>query len=85
VKQALEAGHEVTAYVRDPAKLGVTHQRLRVTRGDVRDAAAVAQAVAGQDAVLSALGPSKPDFNTLTEGARHILGGLDGGARGAAE
>ena len=73
LRQGLDAGHEVTAFVRDPAKLEVSHERLRVVRGDVKDAAAVAQAVAGQDAVLSALGPSKPDFNSMTVGARHIL------------
>ena len=76
VDQALAAGHEVTAFVRDPAKLGVTHERLRVVKGDVSDAREVAQAVAGQDAVLSALGPAKPDFNSMTVGARHILAAM---------
>ncbi len=55
--QALEAGHEVTAFVRDPSKLGVTHSRLRVMQGDVYDASVVEDATKGQDAVLSALGP----------------------------
>ena len=56
VRQALERGFQVTAFVRDPAKLGIEHPSLAVCRGDVRDAAAVARAVQGQDAVLSALG-----------------------------
>jgi putative NADH-flavin reductase len=56
VEQALAAGHEVTALVRDPARLPIMHERLHVVRGDVQDAAKVEQAVAGADAVLSALG-----------------------------
>lgn len=73
VEQALAAGHEVTAFVRDTTKLDIRHERLRTVKGDVADAGAVAQAVVGQDAVLSALGPAKPDFNAMTLGARHIL------------
>ncbi|MFJ3041894.1 MULTISPECIES: NAD(P)-dependent oxidoreductase [Streptomyces] len=56
VRQALEAGHEVTAVVRDPARLPVTGERLEVFRADLGDSAAVRPAVAGRDAVLSGLG-----------------------------
>ena len=56
VEQALGHGHDVTAFVRDPARLGITHERLSVIPGDVTDAAAVQAAVDGQDAVVSALG-----------------------------
>jgi putative NADH-flavin reductase len=76
VKQALEGKHEVTAFVRDPSKLNVSHERLRVAQGDARDATAVVQAVAGQDGVVSALGPSKPDFNTMTLGMKNVLAGM---------
>ncbi|MFJ6843005.1 NAD(P)-dependent oxidoreductase [Streptomyces griseoluteus] len=56
VRQALDAGHEVTAVVRDPARLAVTGERLRVVRADLSEPAAVRGAVAGRDAVLSGLG-----------------------------
>ncbi|GLY82753.1 NAD(P)-dependent oxidoreductase [Actinoallomurus iriomotensis] len=57
VGQALEEGHDVTAVVRDPARLDVpAHERLRVVTADVTDAASVAPAVEGADAVLSVLG-----------------------------
>jgi putative NADH-flavin reductase len=57
VTQALERGHEVTALARSPEKLGASHARLRVVKGDVFDGrAAIEPAVAGQDAVVSALG-----------------------------
>jgi putative NADH-flavin reductase len=52
---ALAHGHDVTVLVRSPEKLGPT--RARVVQGDVLDANALARAMAGQDAVLSALGP----------------------------
>jgi putative NADH-flavin reductase len=60
VEQALDAGHHVTAVVRDPAKLPVRHDRLQVVVADVLDPAAIQPAVAGADAVLSVLGPHPP-------------------------
>jgi putative NADH-flavin reductase len=54
---ALENGHEVTAYVRSPQKIGSTHERLKVVQGDVFNADEMARAMAGHDAVLSAFGP----------------------------
>lgn len=59
VKQALAAGHEVTAYVRDPAKMTLSDPRLTLAQGDMHDAAAVAAAIQGSDAVISGLGPVK--------------------------
>ncbi|MDT0609890.1 NAD(P)-dependent oxidoreductase [Streptomyces lancefieldiae] len=56
VRQALGAGHQVTAVVRDPARLSVTGERLEVFRADLSDPAALRPAVAGRDAVLSGLG-----------------------------
>ncbi|NML50318.1 NAD(P)H-binding protein [Streptomyces sp. R302] len=56
VRQALDAGHEVTAVVRDPARFTVTGERLEVFRSDLSDAGALRGAVAGRDAVLSGLG-----------------------------
>ncbi|GAA2299813.1 SDR family oxidoreductase [Nonomuraea roseoviolacea subsp. roseoviolacea] len=60
VGQALHAGHEVTAVVRDPAALerhNLGGPRLTVVRADVMDPAAIRPAVAGHDAVVSAIGP----------------------------
>jgi len=56
--QALASGHEVTAIVRDPARLAVpAHQRLRTVTADVMDPASITPAMAGADAVISAVGP----------------------------
>ena len=56
VQAALAAGHAVTAFVRHPEAVSMRHERLTVTKGDVLDAASVSAAVAGKDAVASALG-----------------------------
>src|SRR6266851_9627955 len=57
-EQALAAGHDVTAVVRDATRLSVpAHPRLRVVTADVMDPASIAPAVEGADAVISAVGP----------------------------
>jgi len=53
VEQAVAAGHEVTAFVRDAA---TAPPGARVVTGDVLDPAAVDAAVGGHDVILSALG-----------------------------
>src|SRR6266704_1654962 len=77
--QALERGLEVTALVRNPAKLSVEHRRLQMIQGDVLDYAAVGKAVRGQDAVLSALGHKRyyPPNRILSEGTRNILRAME--------
>lgn len=58
VAQALEAGHDVTAVVRDPARLAIrAHPRLRVMTADIMDPASILPAVTGADAILTAAGP----------------------------
>ena len=54
--QALDRGHEITAIVRRPAAITLTHARLRVTTGDVLKTDSFAPALQDQDAVLSVLG-----------------------------
>ena len=56
VTQALDAGHDVTVLARDRSKVNIQHDRLRVVDGDVKNNAALAAAMGGQDAVVSALG-----------------------------
>jgi len=57
VSQALEAGHHVTAFVRNPEKMTIRHERLRLAAGDVPGGGPpLGDAVRGQDVVISALG-----------------------------
>jgi putative NADH-flavin reductase len=68
VRQALDAGHEVAAVVRDPARLAVPAQeRLRVTTADVLDPASISPAVADSDAVITAIGPRGTGPSTLRQ------------------
>jgi putative NADH-flavin reductase len=56
VQRALDAGHDVVAVTRHPADYPLTHERMVVAEADAHDPGAVARAVEGADAVLSALG-----------------------------
>ena len=79
VAQALERGHQVTAFARNPARVKLQHERLRVVRGNVLDYASVERAVRGQDAVLSALGHKRWFYpnRILSDGTRNLLRAME--------
>ncbi|MEU3334155.1 NAD(P)-dependent oxidoreductase [Streptomyces sp. NPDC002144] len=78
VRQALAAGHRVTAVVRDPARLEVTGTGLEVFRADLTDPEAVRPAVAGRDAVLSGLGArSRKDAGVAARLTRTVLRAME--------
>ncbi|MCX4706466.1 NAD(P)-dependent oxidoreductase [Streptomyces sp. NBC_01373] len=80
VQQLLDDGHQVTALVRSPAKLTLTHSHLTVVTGQLSDRDAVEQAVTGADAVFSALGPSLKRSTTgtqVTDGTRTIVQAME--------
>jgi putative NADH-flavin reductase len=74
IDRGLSAGHQVTAFVRTPGRLPA-HPGLQEVTGDVLDYNAVTAAVAGHDAVISALGHSMPSpaGHDLHPGASHII------------
>ena len=79
VREAVDRGHTVTAFVRTPGKLAITGSSVRVLEGNVADSAAVTAAIAGHDAVVSALGVSKPlthDADVIA-GIRNIIGAME--------
>jgi putative NADH-flavin reductase len=53
-------GHEVTAFVRSPQKIGPARS-VKVVQGDPRRAETIAAPLSGHDAVLSAIGPQPKD------------------------
>jgi putative NADH-flavin reductase len=79
VEQALERGHQVTAFVRDPGRLALRHARLAVARGNVLDPESVEAAVRGQDAVLCALGHKRWLYPSriLSDGTRNLVGAME--------
>ncbi|RAP74453.1 NAD(P)-dependent oxidoreductase [Paenibacillus montanisoli] len=80
VRQALEQGHTVTAFVRSPRKLNAGQYQggaLRIMKGDARDIEAVSMAIEGQDAVLSCLGASGLRGGAaLSDMARNLIAGM---------
>ncbi|PYI67049.1 epimerase [Arthrobacter livingstonensis] len=78
VHQALDAGHQVSAVVRDPARLTLRRPGLElVTVRGLDDVRAVAAALAGSDAALSAVGPRKrKDGPVASSATRGILQGF---------
>ena len=79
---ALDNGHDVRVLARDPGEMPA-HSGLTATRGDALDSAAVAEAIDGADAVLSALGPrGAKSPGLLTEAAANITDAM--GKTGAA-
>ena len=56
VEELLKAGHDVTAFARNPRKPDVTNSRLTTFAGDALNGKDVLEAVAGHDAVVITLG-----------------------------
>jgi putative NADH-flavin reductase len=74
VEQALDAGHQVTAVVRDPARLGVAAaDGLTVVTAQLDDRAAVGRAVEGADAVVDTLGPPRTGPTTVRTDAASVI------------
>ncbi|GGP71424.1 NAD(P)-dependent oxidoreductase [Streptomyces abikoensis] len=78
LREALDRGHQVTAVVRDPAKLTEQHPNLTVTTGDVLDPASVAAVAKGQDVVVSAVGggDGPGHLATIKPAAESLVAGL---------
>ena len=77
VEEALKRGHTVVAFARDPEKIAVDHENLRVVAGDVLDPTTVEQAIEGQDAVVSVLGAGLGRTKLRTEGTRQIVRAME--------
>jgi uncharacterized protein len=77
--ELLSRGHAVTAAVRSPERATDLDPRLATVVSDVTDAASVASAAAGQDAVISAVGAAHDGSTAPTfysDGVRALTDGL---------
>lgn len=75
LEQALQAGHNLTALVRNPQRLTKQHEWLRVITGDILDLESVRGAMVGQQAVCITIGIGvtwKP-VTVFSEGTRNVL------------
>jgi len=84
VKQAMQRGHFVTAFVRSPERLKHFQERITIRQGDLLNSVLLEQAIQGQDAVLSGFGPrvpvAKADANLLERFARALTQAMSAAA-----
>ncbi len=74
IPQALAAGHIVTAVARNPAAITIQHKQLMVVQGDVLEPCMLDQPLAGQDAVISALGVrTRTPTTVYSKGVANIM------------
>ena len=79
VKQALDLGHSVTAYARNPTKIkDIQHSSSKVVRGDVLDLATVESVVQGHEAVFITIGAGSSRTTIREEGTRNIIKAMQG-------
>ena len=74
--ELMDRGHEVTAVVRDPSKIEMVHERLRVEQGDLLNPDQVADFAAGQEVVASAYGPKFGEEEEMLEVTRSLIEGV---------
>lgn len=78
IEEALAAKHVIVVYARNPKKLPAhlnTHPDITTVKGELEDSKALDTALAGADAVLSALGPSfgNPSGTPIARGYSAVL------------
>jgi putative NADH-flavin reductase len=74
MRQCRAAGYEVQALARRPDAIANTDEGVTTTAGDVRDLSAVSQVISGAEAVVSAIGGTKPtNLAVLDQGTAAIL------------
>lgn len=82
VRQSIDRGHAVTAFVRSAERLDQFRDRIAVKQGDLLNPSELARAVEGHDAILSGFGPrypvSKADANLLERFALALTGAMTG-------
>ncbi|XP_058491861.1 uncharacterized protein YwnB-like [Solea solea] len=66
VNQALQQGHSVTAIVRNPGKLAIYHDNLKVVEADIFSADSLKTHFKGHDVIMSCLGFSPSFFSAVT-------------------
>ncbi|MDX6354586.1 MAG: uncharacterized protein QOF98_1489 [Streptomyces sp.] len=75
VREALDRGHSVTAVVRDASKIAADTD-LSVVTGDVLNPSSVAEAAAGQDVLISAVGGGDDPGYAIEAAAKSLISGL---------
>nr|WKF59298.1 hypothetical protein HUO10_003807 [Paraburkholderia busanensis] len=74
--EAARRGHQVTALVRNPARVPADVANLAAVQADLHDAASIAAAVRGHDVVASAYSPPKGDEAAVGTTSRALVDGV---------
>ena len=81
LKELLGRGHQVTAVVRDPAKIPQPSPAVVVRRDDLSDPTSIAAAVNGAEAVISAYAPPQEDPDALVAVTERQIDALGHGSK----
>lgn len=78
LEQGLAQGHEITALVRNAAKITEKHPKLHLAGGDIMNQAAVDAAMVGQEAVICSLGTGVTfkHVTLFSDGTRCLLNAM---------
>jgi uncharacterized protein YbjT (DUF2867 family) len=81
VRAALDKGHSVTAFSRNPQKLALENAHLRRVSGDFHQASSIEAAIPGHDAVIltasvSGLGDFKKNPHYFSQGTALVIEGM---------
>ena len=71
LNELLNRGHKVTAIVRNPEKVSVKNDNLKVVKANVSDTEVLIEACKGKDAVISAYNPGWTNPNIYEETLRN--------------
>lgn len=74
--EAVRRGHQVSALVRDPARVPAGEANLRAAQADMLDAASVAAAVREHDVVASAYAPPRDDASIVRKATHALVEGV---------
>jgi putative NADH-flavin reductase len=77
VEQALQEGHEVTAILRNPGNLLLTHPRLEIVKGDIMQTGSLEKFLTDKDIVISAIGKTSfKKTNLYSQGNKNLLSAM---------
>jgi uncharacterized protein len=76
LNELVSRGNNVTAVVRDPAKL-CSYENVTGTSGDIFDSASVDEAARGADVVVSAYGPGPENPDLLLKATASLIEGVE--------
>jgi putative NADH-flavin reductase len=81
VEQALENGHQITAYVRNAKSISIKHANLKIVVGNLNETLKLRDVVTDADACISALGGGSLIHRTpaLVEGIANIVDAMEKG------